>query len=348
MRVLIVKTSSLGDVVHTLPALSDARRIYPDIVFDWVIEEAYNDIPSWHPAVDQVIPINLRQWRKKPWRAWRGGAWRDFKEELHRHYYDYIIDAQGLIKSGFLTYQALGIRCGLNKESLREPLAAHAYNRVFYVDKRQHAVERIRSLFAQVLDYMCPKTAPDYGIQYFSMTTLMPSRPTLLFLHGTTWASKHWPEKYWQELAIMAIKAGFQVRLPWGSNEEKARADRIAHVHRYINCIPPTNLPGLAAELSAARGVVGVDTGLSHLATALNVPTVSIYGATQVAWTGTYGGNQVSLSAQFPCAPCLKKHCHYTQITEVSPACYQTIKPQRVWKTLAELLNKRHPHQEIS
>ena len=102
MRVLVVKMSSLGDVIHTLPALTDAAAAIPGITFDWVVEEGFAEIPAWHPAVDTVIPIALRRWRKHPWRDFRGPQWRACRQALRRQHYDAVIDAQGLLKSVFV------------------------------------------------------------------------------------------------------------------------------------------------------------------------------------------------------------------------------------------------------
>ncbi|MCP4699620.1 MAG: lipopolysaccharide heptosyltransferase I [Gammaproteobacteria bacterium] len=338
MRVLIIKTSSLGDVIHALPALTDAHKNLSDIQFDWVIEEAFSEIPVLHPAVDQVIPINLRQWRKQPWQAWRSGAWRNFKDIVQKHYYDHIIDAQGLIKSAFIAYQAHGLRSGLDRDSAREPLASRSYQRRYAIRKDQHAVTRVRRLFAAALGYAMPSGLPDYGINRYAMTTLMPSKPTLIFLHGTAWASKQWPESGWIGLAKRAAAAGYRVRIPWGNATERARAEKIAAVHSLVSVMPSTNLQGIAAELSTARAAVGVDTGLAHLAAALAVPSVTVYGPTNPALTGTYGQDQVHLRTEFSCAPCLQRRCRYKGESPVLPACYQDIPINRVWTKLTELI----------
>jgi heptosyltransferase-1 len=340
MRVLIVKTSSLGDVIHALPALSDAAARFPDLHFDWLVEESYSEIPRWHPAVAEVIPVNFRHWRKHPWQAWRGGTWQEFKHLLGKRYYDCIIDAQGLLKSAFLAAQAHGERCGLDWLSAREPLASLFYQKRFKIAKNQHAVTRTRQLFATAFDYPEPATPPDYGLKNYPFTTLMPSRPTLLFLHGTNWPSKRWPLEYWQQLAKIAALAGFRVRLPWGSEEECRRAHAIANGHPQISVMPPSNLQALAAELSTAAGVVGVDTGLAHLAAALNVPAVTIYGSTRAAITGTFGQDQVHLSADFACSPCLHRVCRYHQPSTVTPACYSETAPHQVWQSLLALLGQ--------
>ncbi len=340
MHLLIIKMSSLGDVIHTLPALSDALRHYPEARFDWVVEDAFAEIPAWHPAVRQVIPISLRKWRKAPRRTWRSGEWGRFRALLREQYYDKVIDAQGLMKSALIAWQAHGTRAGLDKHSAREPWASLLYEQKVTVAWEQHAVERVRQLFAQALCYPVPDTPPDYGLSSYSMTTPMPSRPTLVFLHGTSWITKHWPEAFWQALAKKATAAGFRVRLPWGNEAEHERAKRIAAVHQQVSVMPAGNLQGLAAELCTSVAAVGVDTGLAHLAAALKVPCLTLYGPTHPALTGTYGEHQAHLRSQFACAPCKQEKCAYRGTTEVFPACFTELSVQRVWEALLDVLSR--------
>ncbi len=336
MHILIVKTSSLGDVIHTLPALSDANKHYPQLRYDWVVEEAYIEIPLLHPLVKQVIPVALRRWRKHPWQTRH--TWHKFKHNLTAKRYDKIIDAQGLLKSAFLTNQARGIRCGLDYNSVREPLAALAYQQRYTIPKNQHAVTRIRQLFATVLEYPLPDSQPDYGIiEHFQHQSLS-ARPTVVFLHGTTWVTKHWPDNYWIKLAQLVTAAGFAVHLPWGNEAEYKRAMQIAAVHPNIVILPKSNLYGIATALARANAVVGVDTGLAHLAAALAIPSVTLYGATQPARTGTYGPCQKHLLANFPCAPCLRKKCNYRGLASISPACYEDLAVEKVWATLCSVM----------
>lgn len=333
MHILVIKTSSLGDVIHTLPALTDAQFHSPNLQCDWVVEENFAEIPHWHPAVDRVIPVALRRWRTQPMQARR--EWRSFKQILKQRQYDWVIDAQGLIKSALLTVHARGIRCGLDWQSAREPVAALAYQRRYRVPTGQHAVTRLRQLFAQVLNYPVPDSLPDYGIaQHFSRT---PSS-TLIFLHGTTWPTKHYPDVYWQALVQRAVAAGYTVRLPWSNTTEQARAQRFTALTPSLQLIPKSNLYEIATELAHTQAVIGVDTGLAHLATALNVPTVTLYGATRPTLTGTYGRQAVHLTAHFPCAPCLQKKCTYREEIGVIPACYQDLTPEKVWNAVEKLL----------
>jgi heptosyltransferase-1 len=337
MHLLIVKTSSLGDVIHTLPAITDAVQYYPNLQCDWLVEEAFAEIPTWHSAVKQVIPVALRRWRKQVWQTWYSGTWRKFIQKLKSEQYDKVIDAQGLIKSAFLTYHARGLRCGLDRNSAREPLAALAYQQRYAILKNQHAVTRTRQLFAAALDYPLPDSPPDYGISNYFKPDLQ-KQPTIIFLHGTTWDTKHWPDSYWVALAKRVTGAGFAVRLPWGNEREHARAKIIAANNPNVSIIPKGNLQAIATALAHAQAVVGVDTGLAHLTAALAVPSVTLYGSTQALRTGTYGPKQAHLQANFACAPCFAKKCSYNGASTVVPACYEDLSVKKVWNALQVFL----------
>ncbi len=338
MRVLVVKTSSLGDVVHTLPALTDAQTAIPGIHFDWVVEESFAPIPCWHKAVIQTIPVALRRWRKSPLSRQTRQQWHEFSHRLKTAEYDLVIDAQGLLKSAWITRMARGTSHGLNRRSAREGLSSASYDVTHQVDKRQHAIARVRELFAKALGYTLPDTPPDYGI--FTGNTAPPERQ-LVFLHGTTWQSKHWPESYWQDLLQFVSRNNYKVQLPWGNAEEKERAERLAKNNDSAQVAPAMDLNELASLLSSSAGAVAVDTGLGHLAAAFSLPTVSIYGSTDSELTGTRGRFQAQLQAKFDCAPCLHRQCRYSQQSPVTPACYQSIPPAQVWHSLQQLIYKK-------
>jgi heptosyltransferase-1 len=355
LRVLLIKTSSLGDVIHTLPALTDAMRALPGIQFDWVVEEGFAEIPTWHPAVSGVIAVAIRRWRKNLWQTFKNGQWRQFKQRLRSTHYDLVIDAQGLLKSAWLTRYVKAPIVGLDKASAREPLAARFYDRAYPVARGQHAVERLRQLFAQALGYQVPAGVGDYGLDRSRLLGASGGgAPFVLFLHGTTWASKHWPELYWRQLAERMIGQGLEVHLPWGNPAEKARAERIAQGLDKAVVLPKMNLKGVAMVLASAQGCVAVDTGLGHLAAALDVPTLSLFGPTNPGLTGAYGKSQVHLAGDYPaCAPCLQKKCTYQPTPEDKrrfdierewPLCFTRLNPERVANQLASLLlAKEHP-----
>lgn len=297
MRVLIVKTSSMGDVLHTLPALTDAMHALPGIRFDWAVEENFAQIPSWHPAVDQVIPLAIRRWRKN----WFGNAVRqercDFKKDIRSRQYDVVIDAQGLIKSAALvTRVARGEKHGMDCKSAREPFASWFYDQRHPIARKQHAVERIRQLFAVSLGYDVPAGKGDYAIagHFLSPETVLPDpQPYLVFLHATTRAEKHWPESHWRELISLMEPSGLKIKLPWGSEPEFQRAVRLSDNFPFVEVLPKLNLSDVARVLAGAKAVVSVDTGLSHLTAALDRPNIILYGPTDPGLIGSYGKNQI-------------------------------------------------------
>jgi heptosyltransferase-1 len=346
VRVLIIKTSSLGDVIHTLPALTDAAHAIPGIRFDWVVEEGFAEIPSWHPAVDQVIPVAIRRWRKHLWQTVRSGEWKAFKQRLRERQYDLVIDAQGLVKSAWLTRYVKAPVAGLDRYSAREGWASRFYDRRLSVAVGQHAVERVRQLFAMALAYDLPEGIGRYGLD-LERLQLPPAAPYVVFLHGTTWTTKHWPEAYWRELAERMGRRRLEVRLPWGNPAEKARAERIAQGLNHCQVLPKLNLAGVARVLAAAKACVAVDTGLGHLAAALDVPTLSLFGPTNPGLTGAYGRTQIHQASDWPCAPCLQKKCTYKPSAEDLrrydlnrewPLCFTRLNPEHVASRLSALL----------
>ena len=350
MRVLLIKTSSMGDVIHTLPALTDAQRAIPGITFDWVVEEGFAEIPAWHPAVAEIIPVAIRRWRKSPLQTLRSGEWARFKARLRTTQYDLVIDAQGLLKSALLTRYVKAPVVGLNKASAREPLASRFYTHGVDVPWGQHAVERVRQLFAAALGYPVPQQTGDYGLDRQRLAGAKSDMQYLMFLHGTTWDSKHWPEVYWRQLAEWAVSESIQVRLPWGSDTEKHRAEYIAAGLPGVDVLPRMSLAGMASMLADASACVAVDTGLGHLAAALDVPTLSLFGPTNPGFTGAYGATQRHLAADYPaCVPCMQKKCTYKPSAEEAiqfdvkreqPFCFTRVNPARVQAELQVLLQR--------
>ena len=296
MRVLIVKTSSMGDVLHTLPALTDAMQAIAGIRFDWVVEEGFAQIPSWHEAVDRVIPVALRRWRKAWFSAPVKAERRAFRETLRAVHYDAIIDAQGLVKSAALvTRLAHGLKHGMDWQSAREPLASLFYSRRHHIAKQQHAVERTRELFAKILGYSKPQTQGDYAIAQHFVEESAANAPYAVFLHATTRDDKHWPEARWRDLLALMSTSGLRIKLPWGAPHEEARARRLAEGFDYVEVLPRLSLEKVARELAGARMVVSVDTGLSHMAAALDQPNFTLYGPTDPGLIGGYGKNQLAV-----------------------------------------------------
>ncbi|RUM92234.1 MAG: lipopolysaccharide heptosyltransferase I [Thiomicrospira sp.] len=311
MRVLIVKMSSMGDVFHTFPALSDAMQSIPGLQVDWIVEKSFAEIPEWHPVVNKVFPIELRKWRQTLWKKQTRQAVQAFFQQVNQQHYDFVIDAQGLLKSVWVVRNIqTGTKVGLDWHSAREPLASLGYQQKVHVPKKQHAIERLRQLFSKTLNYdYSPKSSIHYGLD-----TAAWSKPTELtqqfgddvysvFLHGTTWDTKLWPEEYWVELLQKVVDKGRKVVLPWGNQEELERAKRIANsVKNDQAWVPdaPLGLTTMARILKFAKFVVSVDTGLSHVAAALDVPMVVMYRVTDPRLVGANGVTVTRLES--PCA----------------------------------------------
>lgn len=340
MRVLIVKTSSMGDVIHTLPAVTDAARHISGIEFDWVVEENFAEIPRWHPSIKQIFPFAWRRWRKQIFAAATRAEGKVFLQSLRAQQYDLIIDAQGLIKSALCARLAKGLHAGPNWGGAREPLASLFYQRSYPMDWTTHAINRMRSLFSQALNYSLPDTIPDYGIDRRTLLSgETQEEPYLVFLHGTTWATKHWPEESWIELTQLANQHGLKVKLPWGNQAEHERAQRIAARASLAEVLPRQDLRGMAKILAGAKAIAAVDTGLGHLTAALDVPCVSLYGPTDPLLTGALGKSQVHLTAKFPCAPCFSKLCTYEgSVSPLYPSCFVGLTAGTVWGSLTTLL----------
>lgn len=289
----------MGDVLHTLPALTDAQNALPDITFDWVVEENFAEIPRWHGAVKRVIPIALRRWRKQPFSTNTQQAWKRYRTLLQENQYDAVIDAQGLVKSAFFaTRLAQGTKYGYNRQCAREPLASFFYDHRFYVAYQQHAVERIRQLFSLSLGYELPQTPGDYGIaRHFTNHAI--EKPYIVFIHATTRADKHWLEDEWKKTAEkLTALFDVEIRFPWGNEQEHQRAQRITNGLDKTTVLPKLTLTELADQIANAKAVISVDTGLAHLTAALDKPNITLYGATDPKLIGTYGKNQIYIKRE--------------------------------------------------
>ena len=291
-RILFVKTTSLGDVVHNCPAVTDIARQMPDTVIDWVVEEPFAGVAELHASVRRVIPVAIRRWRGALLAPSIWSEMASFRAALRGERYDAIIDSQGLIKSALVASLAFGRRHGFDRASTREPFAARFYDERHPVALDLHAVERNRRLAALALGYRLEGPC-DFGLQCAGDLPVPTRPPYAMLLTMTSRADKLWPEERWQALGAALAQRGFQCLLPWGSEEERERCARLAAA------IPGAEVPrrmtiGELARLARDAGcVAGVDTGLAHLAAACGVPVVGIYCGSDPALTGLYGSPRV-------------------------------------------------------
>lgn len=350
MKILLIKMSSMGDIFHTFPAISDIKKNLPDTEIDWVVEDGFKEIVDWHPGVRNVIPVHLRRWIKQ-----RGKQqWQEFKTwrtDLRQQTYDIIIDAQGLLKSAVIAKCAKGNGVdGYDKNSAREPITHWFYKHRHAVDKSQHAVERTRQLVGKALDYT-PSSKLNFGINQ-NFAHIEKKEHKLIFIIGTSWVTKLWATNEWQALTKIAIDAGYSVEIIWGSSEEQAIAEQI------ISACPQATRPEqrlsittIAEKLVAAAGVVGLDTGFSHLAGALETPTIALYGATSPIKVGLIGEHTQNLQLAEPleCMPCHKRYCKWLpENSTATPQCMSGIKADVVWTALQQKLATQSLHDAVT
>ncbi len=284
-NVLLLRTSSMGDLIHTWPALTDLARHRPELTVSWLAEEGFADIPGLHPLVSRTIPIAWRRWRKNLLQA---ATWREIRALRHTlaaTRWELVLDAQGLLKSAIPGRWANGPLAGYDRASIREPLASRFYDRRYAVSRQLSAIERNRQLFGAAFGYQ-PQGAPVFGIRCGERLAWLPQGDYAVLLHATSRDSKLWPETHWIALAQTLQQQGLAIVIPWGSAAERERAQRLAAAIPGALLAPKMNLREAAAMLGHAAAVIGVDTGLTHLANALDVPLVAIYTDTDPALTG--------------------------------------------------------------
>jgi len=312
MKVLIVRLSSFGDIVHAYPALTDLSRARPAVEADWLVDESLAAFAGLHPAVGDVVPYPERRLRWPPtrWPAlWRARS--DIRGRLRQRRYDIVVDLQGLLKSALAARLAGVPIAGYDAESIREPSASRFYARRYAVARDLHAVERNRRLLAAALDYEITEATGAFGLATDAAAALdgLPEK-FFVFVHTASWPSKLWAEENWRRLAEHVSRHGMHVVLPWGSDAERARAERIAAGNASCHVLP-TRLEGaqLAATVQRACLAVGLDSGLMHLAAALGVPGVWLFGPTDPGLTGPYGPTQTIIASASPDAPCRTRNC---------------------------------------
>jgi heptosyltransferase-1 len=294
--ILFIKTSSLGDVIHHMPAVTEAHKALPHARFAWLVEEAFAPLVALHPAIDFVVPVAWRRWRKSLYApATLAEVVRNLRD-IRARSYDDIVDSQGLLRSAVIARLTHGRRHGYDAASIREPPASFFFDRRYTVSRELHAVERNRRLSGLALGFM-PQGVPDYGLERSRFHA--PERRYAVLLHATARARKEWPQANWIELGRSLAAEGLEVVLPWGSAIEQARSEAIAAALPNARVPPRAPLDEVARLIAGAEFVVGVDTGLLHLAAAFGVPLVAIFAGSKPVLTGPVGsGPMATLGAQ--------------------------------------------------
>ncbi len=292
-RILIVKTSSMGDVVHALPVVNDIHVHFPGAQIDWLVESPFAPIPLLHPGVRRVLPLSWRKWRGQLLRAATWQAMRALREQLRQESYDVVLDLQGLLKSAIWARQAIGPVVGYDRHSIREGAASWLYWRQAAVPLDWHAVQRCRALAAAHLNYALPAGPPDFGLRV-PAPRWKPRWPSYaLIIPNASRREKLWPERHWVSVGKRMKELGWTPVVSWGRPEEQSLAESIA-----ASCegdVPPfLKVDEMASVLAGAQQVVGLDTGFTHLAAALGRPTLGIYCDHEPGLAGLVGTGRVA------------------------------------------------------
>lgn len=350
MKILIVKLSSLGDVLHLFPAVSDLRRTFPDAELHWLVEPAFAEAVGWHSAVNKVITVPLRAhksaWWKIPVLLVR------LRTQLRAENYDIVLDAQGLLKSAILARLAGAVVFGFAAGSAREPAAARFYKKTARVADGLHIIEKNRQLVAEVFGADIISRQADFGLAELRLSCIQAGlpdvlkdiavKPYIVLLHGTTWSSKYWPEASWLELISLLAGQGWRCLLPWGNEEERRRAVRLQVAGgEYAQVLPKLTLADLIGVLLHARSFVSVESGIGHIAAALDVPGVMLHGPTDPGYSGILDKRCKHITSGIYCSPCFKRDCPRIKGAGEIPPCQLEIRPLQVYQQCVSLVAEK-------
>lgn len=334
MRVLIVKVSALGDVVHALPVLDFLHRSVPGIEIDWVVEEPHRPLLEGNPLIDRLFTVRTKAWRRHPFSVATRREIREVREELRSRRYDIVFDLQGNLKSGLISWlSGSSRRYGFDRDEVREPLnLLFTTNRVPLRRQDRHVSARSLRVVGVPFgrDYVGMALATDIGTSPADEAVADVLLATLgdglvfLFHAGTTWQTKLWYEEGWGELGRLVLDRfpGSTILLSWGGEREREVAERIARaIGGNARLLPACTLKELTAFLKRADLVVGGDTGPVHMAAAVGTPTVSFYRATDGKRNGPQGEQHALVQSPEGCTVCLEKRC------ERDRECRESITP---------------------
>jgi len=346
MKILVVRLSSLGDILHLFPAISDLRRHYPNGTIHWLVEPGFAEVVSWHEAVDRVITIPLRAHKKVWWKI--PILLGKLRRQLQAAHYDFVLDAQGLLKSAVLSRLAGVPVYGFDGKSSREPFAARLYDRTARVPDGLHVIEKNRLLIKELFAADIAKPA-DFGIRKYreerrnrklsEKLTEITGPPYIVILHGTTWNSKYWPEDAWLELIRKLTRNGLRCLVPWGNEVELERAVRLQTAGgEQAKVLPRLSLTELMDILLDAQAFVSVESGIGHLAAAFDVPGVMLHGPTDPEYSGILGKACKHITSGIYCSPCFKRNCPRLDGSNNIPPCQQLIMPEQVEQKCMEII----------
>ena len=343
MKVLVVKVSALGDIVHALPVLAYLHAVVPDATVDWLVERSFAPLLEKHPMLNKVVQLDTKGWRKQGWMTAVRGSWMTGLK-IRQEYYDVVLDLQGNSKSGLFTwFSGAPKRFGFDRSQAREWLNVLSTNYKVNIPIECH---HISSRYLQIARSAFPG-GPD--VPLCGPLTVHPGATLTIAAmldehglvhgefvvahYGTTWETKLWPLDHWIELVrVLSLDQGRQIVLTWGNELERDAAERIAEASQGRAVVwPRGTLQELVALLAAARLVIGADTGPVHIAAALGTPTVSIFRVTDSQRNGPPGDLHIRLQASMECSPCLRKSC------DLDDECGQSVSVAEVLGAISQL-----------
>lgn len=349
MKILIIKMSSIGDIVHTFPALLDSKKYIPDLTIDWLVDENFIDVikllqynrPS---IIEKIVAVPLRKIKKHGFINIINFRLKYFWGLLRQDKYDLVIDAQGLLKSAIMAKLVRANKIiGFDRDSARESWASCFYHEKISVSKNLHAIVRMRQLFAKILNYNFAEVDLIFKRNFFPQLTELKSKNIenyIVFLHGTTWETKRWSAKYWQRLAELMVRKNISIVVMTSNQEEQQFADELLIHNPNIIILSNLTIMQVASVLSNAMGAVAVDTGFAHLASVMGVPVVGIYAATSMIKVGVLGDNCNNIQSKYHCSPCLSRVCleYNAHFSTIKQPCLQEITPEIVLAKLEEIM----------
>jgi lipopolysaccharide heptosyltransferase I len=350
VKILIVKTSAIGDVIHTLPSLWSLRAHYPDAHITWLVEEAAADLLTNHPALNRLLVAKRKTWLAdlragRPFRALQEFV--RFARALRDTHYDLVIDFQGLLKSAIWVFLAKGSRkVGFGRGMEH---AEHSYlvlnERVPAVDMNQHAIERSLLLLKGI-------GVPAAGIRYELPLSSEHQSEADALLHAVGVGEQDrlvainpmatWPTKLWEPASFAALTDRLEherVRVIFtGGPQDRSAIDEICRLmtSQGRRLDGKTSLKTLAAVYRRAQALLTTDSGPMHLAAAVGTPVVALFGPTAPWRTGPYGSGHTVLRAGINCSPCFKKQCLTTEYEE--RACLKRLSVDEVARAVLEKL----------
>ena len=287
----------MGDLMHALPALTEAKENIGDISFDWVVDKNFASIPSWHPVVDKIIKTDHRNWKRQLLSIDSRRSLRNVINQINENKYDLVIDMQNNLKSSFISYLINHDVVGMDAKSAREYPAHLAYYKKIFVDKKLHAIQRQKKLLAEALGYESRQNHNDYGASYMKFIKPNIELPNkyLVLVQNASWPTKQWSVNNWQQLIKSLEDKNIPMLLPSGNLDEKKRAKEICSISKMAHAIDLMSLNEIAFIIKNADYCICSDTGLAHLSALTGTPSITLYGPTKTSLIGTMGINQKHL-----------------------------------------------------